>query len=203
MKITDIRPRRKGLSAVYIDGEYALSLDTQTLLEHRIDIGREFDDEELHDLIESSNERRAKEKALWLISYRSHSKKELRDKISRTCDRQSAEKAVERMEELGLVNDRDYAERCAQTLIFTKHMSKTAASYELARKGIDRELADEILEGIDVDEREQIREVIDKKYRNLNDEKIKRRAFSALQRLGYRFDDIRAVLEEYTEEDCI
>ena len=100
MKITDIRPRRKGLSAVYIDGEYALSLDTQTLLEHRIDIGREFDDEELHDLIESSNERRAKEKALWLISYRSHSKKELRDKISRTCDRQSAEKAVERMEEL-------------------------------------------------------------------------------------------------------
>ena len=32
MKITDIRPRRKGLSAVYIDGEYALSLDTQTLL---------------------------------------------------------------------------------------------------------------------------------------------------------------------------
>ena len=138
MKITDIRPRRKGLSAVYIDGEYALSLDTQTLLEHRIDIGREFDDEELHDLIESSNERRAKEKALWLISYRSHSKKELRDKISRTCDRQSAEKAVERMEELGLVNDRDYAERCAQTLIFTKHMSKRGAAMELRRKGIDK-----------------------------------------------------------------
>ena len=51
MKITDIRPRRKGLSAVYIDGEYALSLDTQTLLEHRIDIGREFDDEELDCLL--------------------------------------------------------------------------------------------------------------------------------------------------------
>ena len=82
-------------------------------------------------------------------------------------------------------------------------MSKTAASFELARKGIDRELTDEILESIDVDEREQIREVIEKKYINLNDEKIKRRAFSALQRLGYRFDDIRAVFEEYTEEDCI
>ena len=37
----------------------------------------------------------------------------------------------------------------------------------------------------------------------LNDEKIKRRAVSALQRLGYRWDDIRSVLEEYTEEDCI
>lgn len=197
MKITDIRPRRKGLSAVYIDGEYALSLDTQTLLEHRIDIGREFDDEELHDLIESSNERRAKEKALWLISYRSHSKKELRDKISRTCDRQSAEKAVERMEELGLVNDRDYAERCAQTLIFTKHMSKRGAAMELRRKGIESEIIDEVLYDIEVDEREQIQAVIERKYPKIDDEKIRRRAVAALQRLGYGWEDIKAVIESF------
>lgn len=197
MKITDIRPRRKGLSAVYIDGEYALSLDTQTLLEHRIDIGREFDDEELHDLIESSNERRAKEKALWLISYRSHSKKELRDKISRTCDRQSAEKAVERMEELGLVNDRDYAERCAQTLIFTKHMSKRGTAMELRRKGIESEIIDEVLDDIEVDEREQIQAVIERKYPKIDDEKIRRRAVAALQRLGYGWEDIKAVIESF------
>lgn len=197
MKITDIRPLRKGLSAVYIDGEYALSLDTQTLLEHRIDIGREFDDEELHDLIESSNERRAKEKALWLISYRSHSKKELRDKISRTCDRQSAEKAVERMEELGLVNDRDYAERCAQTLIFTKHMSKRGAAMELRRKGIEIEIIDEVLDDIEVDEREQIQAVIERKYPKIDDEKIRRRAVAALQRLGYGWEDIKAVIESF------
>jgi regulatory protein len=197
MKITDIRPRRKGLSAVYIDGEYALSLDTQTLLEHRIDIGREFDDEELHDLIESSNERRAKEKALWLISYRSHSKKELRDKISRTCDRQSAEKAVERMEELGLVNDRYYAERCAQTLIFTKHMSKRGAAMELRRKGIESEIIDEVLDDIEVDEREQIQAVIERKYPKIDDEKIRRRAVAALQRLGYGWENIKAVIESF------
>lgn len=203
MLITAIEPRRKAMSALYIDGEFVMNLDTRTLIENRFDVGREIDDDDLHEIINLSNERRAKEKALWLISYRDHSKKELTDKIRRTCDYESAEKAVERMEELGLVNDRVFAERYARKLLFTKHMSKTAASYELARKGIDRELADEILEGIDVDEREQIREVIEKKYRNISDEKIKRRAFSALQRLGYRFDDIRAVLEEYTEEDCI
>lgn len=203
MLITAIEPRRKAMSALYIDGEFVMNLDTRTLIENRFDVGREIDDDDLHEIINLSNERRAKEKALWLISYRDHSKRELTDKIRRTCDEESAEKAVERMEELGLVNDRVFAERYARKLIFTKHMSKTAASYELARKGIDRELADEILDSIDVDEREQIREVIEKKYRNISDEKIKRRAFSALQRLGYRFDDIRAVLEEYTEEDCI
>lgn len=203
MLITAIEPRRKAMSALYIDGEYVMNLDTRTLIENRFDVGREIDDEDLHEIIKLSNERRAKEKALWLISYRDHSKKELEDKIKRTCDEEAAEKAVERMEELGLVNDEIYAQRYTRKLLFSKHMSKHAALYELTRKGIDRYTAEEILENTEVDEREQIRAVIDKKYKNLNDEKIRRRAVSALQRLGYRWEDIRSVIEEYIEEDYI
>ena len=200
MKITEIRPRRKGLSALFIDGEFAMALDTQTLLEQRIDVGRELDDEELHGLITLSNERRAKEKALWLISYRSHSKKELRDKIRRTCDAEAADKAVERMEELGLVNDEDFARRYAEQLLYGKRLSKRAAFYELRRKGIDQATAEEALAELDVDVHEQIRALIEKKYRNINDEKIRRRAVAALQRLGYGWEDIKAVLEEYADD---
>lgn len=199
MKITGIQPRRKSMSAVYIDGEFAMNLDTQTLIENRFDVGREIDDEELHEIINLSNERRAKEKALWLISYRSHSKKELTDKIRRTCDAESAEKAVERMEELGLINDEDFAKSYANKLIFSKRMSKRAAGYELARKGIDKQMIEIVLEEIEVDYREQIREIIDRKYKNINDEKIRRRAVAALQRLGYGWDDIKDVLCEYEE----
>lgn len=203
MLITAIEPRRKAMCALYLDGEFVMNLDARTLIENRFDVGREIDDEDLHEIINLSNERRAKEKALWLISYRDHSKKELADKIKRTCDGESAEKAVERMEELGLVNDELFAQRYANKLIFSKHMSKKAAVFELTHKGIDKDLAEEILENIEVDECEQIREVINKKYKNLNDEKTKRRTVSALQRLGYRWDDIRSVLNEYIEEDYI
>lgn len=203
MIITAIKPRRKGLSALYIDEEFVANLDTQTLLENRFDVGREIDDEDLHEIIILSNEKRAKDKALYLITYRDHSKKELTDKIRRTCDEASAEKAVERMEELGLVDDESYARRYAQQIIFSKHISKKGASYELARKGIDKELANEILDEIEVDSKEQIRLVIEKKYRNINDEKIKRRAVSALQRLGYGWEDIKSVIEEYNEVDYI
>lgn len=206
MTITAIEPRRKGLSALYIDGEFAMKLDTQTLLENRFDVGRDIDDEELHEIISLSNERRAKEKALWLISYRDHSKKELADKIRRTCDEDSAQKAVDRLEELGLVNDEVFARRYAEQLIFSKHMSKRGVSYELSRKGIDKELAQEILEDIDVDENEEIKAVLEKKYRNLDDEKTRRRAVAALQRLGYGWDSIRRAMDDYsdyTEEDSI
>ena len=195
MLITAIEPRRKALSALFLDGEFVMNLDTQTLLENRFDVGREIDDEELQEIIELSNERRAKEKALWLISYRDHSKKELRDKIRRTCDDASAEKAVERMEELGLVNDESFARRYARKLIFEKKMSKRAALFELSRKGIDKETAEDILDEFDVDYREQIKDFLDKKYRDLSDEKTKRRAVAALQRLGYGWDDIKAAME--------
>lgn len=203
MLITAIEPRRKDMSALYLDGEYVMNLDTRTLIENRFDVGKDIDDEDLHEIIRLSNERRAKEKALWLISYRDHSKKELADKIKRTCDEKSADKAVERMEELGLVNDESYALHYAQKLIFTKHMSKNAVVYELARKGIDKELAAEILDEIEVDSSEQIRIIIDKKYKNISDEKIRRRAVAALQRLGYRWDEIKGIIEEYAEDDSI
>ena len=196
MRITAIEPRRKGLSAVYIDGEFAMKLDTQTLLENRADVGREISDEE-------SNERRAKEKALWLISYRSHSKKELKEKIRRTCDADAAEKAVERMEELGLVNDEQFAAAYARKLLLEKKMTRRTAAFELSRKGIDRETADRVLEEIEVDYRDNIRAVIEKKYRNIQDEKIRRRAVAALQRLGYGWEDIKSVLEEFNEKEVL
>lgn len=68
----------------------------------------ELDDEELYRLIQRSDAHRAQEKALYLLEHRSHSKKELADKISRTAGREAAERAAERMEELGLVNDAQY-----------------------------------------------------------------------------------------------
>ena len=47
MKITDIVPKRKRLSAIYIDGEFALKLDTEAVLASRFSVGSEISDEEL------------------------------------------------------------------------------------------------------------------------------------------------------------
>ena len=53
MKITDIAPRRHRLSQLYIDGEAAVKVDTETLLRRGIAIGDELDDEELHALLQA------------------------------------------------------------------------------------------------------------------------------------------------------
>lgn len=204
MTITNIVPKRKKLSAVYIDGEYALKIDTETIISSPYSVGSEISDDELKELVEMSGEKRAKEKALWLLSNRDHSKRELETKIRRTEDADSAKKAVERMEELGLVDDEKFAERYAEQLINIKHLSVKGAKYKLLEKGIDKDLADEILEELSPDPREHIEILIERKYKNnLKDEKGRRRTVAALQRMGYSWSDIKAVMSNYSEDDYI
>ena len=116
MLVTALKEKRKGLTQVFIDGEYAMTLDTMVLIENHIKEHSEIDDDELYILVKKSKERRANEKALTLLERRSHSKQELANKIARTMDRDSAVAAAEKMEEIGLVNDRDFAERYAREL---------------------------------------------------------------------------------------
>ncbi len=204
MTITNIVPKRKKLSAVYIDGEYALKIDTETIISSPYSVGSEISDDELKELIELSGEKRAKEKALWLLSNRDHSKRELETKIRKTEDAKSAKKAVERMEELGLVDDEKFAKRYAEQLINVKHLSVRGAKYKLLEKGIDKDLADEILEELSPEPREHIEILIERKYKNnLKDEKGRRKTIAALQRMGYSWSDIKAVMSNYSEDDYI
>ncbi len=201
MIITDLKPVKKSLSLVYIDGEYAMKLDTATLAENGIIVGYTLDDDELKELIEKSDYRRAKEKALYLISGRDYSKKQLMDKIKKDSSEETAEEVCERMEELGLLNDENYARRLAHDLIYLKKLSVKGAKYKLMEKGIDRELCDEILEEFEVDPVEQLTEIIERKYADkLDDEKGRRRTIAALQRLGYSWSDIKSALAEYEND---
>lgn len=202
MKITAIEPKRKGLSALYIDGEFAMKLDTETLLSHRIDVGTEIDDDRLKEVIDASNIKRAKDKAMWLISYRDYTQKELIEKVSKDSSYEAAQKAVERLLELGLVNDERYAKRYASDLLNIKRMSKSGAVRKLCEKGIDRDLARETVDSLEYDVDENINAIISKKYANaLCDEKGRRRCVNGLLRLGYSYGDIKSAISQYIDDD--
>ena len=198
MRITALKEKRKGLTQVFIDGEYAMTLDSMVLLENHVKENLEISDEELYAIVKKSKERRANEKALTLLEYRRHSKKELTDKIARTMDREDAKKAAEKMAEIGLVNDRDYAERYAKELFERKRFGKNRVKQELKLKGIDSEIIAEVLSLYeDFDAKEQIEAILNTKYPYyLTDEKVQSRAVAALQRRGFSFSDIRAFLKD-------
>ena len=134
------------------------------------------------------------------MEHRSHSKKELADKVARTAGREAAERAARRMEDLGLVDDGRYARDLAAELLLRKRHAARRVEYELLQKGIDRELAREIVEALAPEPEESLRALVERRYRGaLADEKGRRRTFAALQRLGYSGENIRTVLRDYME----
>lgn len=201
MTITAIMPERKKLSSVFIDGEFAMKLDSTVLAENGIIPGTDLDDEQLHELIEKSDYKRAKEKALWLLSGHDYSRRKLIEKLRRETPEETADAVCDRLEELGLLDDEKYARRLADDLIHIKKLSPRGALYKMMEKGIDRDLAQEILDEFETDPVEQISQLIEQKYAGrLGDEKGMRRTIAAFQRMGYSWSDIRSALAQWEDE---
>jgi len=204
MEITAIEPRRKSFSQLYIDGESAVKIDAETMIRSGFRVGSQISDEQLFELIQASDARRASEKALYLLESRNHSKKELEDKIARTAaSREVAKAAAQHMEDIGLVDDESFARDFAHQMYTYKKFGDARVRQELMRKGIDRDLISQIIEEHDNSEKyDNIRAVLEKRYGSYNsDEKVKRRAIAALQRLGYRYDEIKTVITEEENYD--
>lgn len=198
MELTAAEPRRRGLVQLFLDGEAAVKLDAQVFLQSGLKPGDQVSDQELFELIQASDARRAQEKALYLLEYRNYSKRELTEKIARTAaSREAAQAAAGRMEELGLIDDRRFGEDYAKELFSRKGYGARRVAQELRRKGLDQELVQELVEKYGSPEQsgENIRRVLEKKYPGWReDEKVRRRAFAALQRLGYSYQEVREAM---------
>lgn len=204
MELTAAEPRRKGLTQLYLDGEAAVKLDTQVFLQSGLKPGDQISDQELYELIQASDARRAQEKALYLLEYRNYSKRELTEKVARTAaSREAAQAAAGRLEELGLIDDRRYGESYAKELFGRKGFGARRVAQELRRKGIAPELVEELVAqygGGPEQSGENIRRVLAKKYPGwAEDEKVRRRAFAALQRLGYSYQEIREAMGSWED----
>ena len=201
MTVTDIRKRRHRLTALFLDGEPVL-LDTETLLLSGIRVGQSISGEELEDLQTRSNRNRAYEKALYLLEYRPHSRKELRTKLLREYPAETADEAVERVDGLGLLNDEAYAADLAEEFLNRKGYGMMRARQELTRRGIDRDLAEQVLSSVETDPEEQLVCLLQKKYSPLpTDRKGVEKIMAAMVRRGYEFSQVRSALQRMAETE--
>lgn len=201
MEITAINKRRGHLYEIELSERESVLLDAKTVTDNGLFVGKQLEENELSSLIAESDYTRAFSRAVWYIERGDLSRKALLDKLLRADFSQSAaEKATERLAKLGLIDDVSLAERMAARLT-DKNVSTRLALVKMTAKGIDREVAREALEAVECDPQSQIRSVIEKKYKSkLSDPDSVRKVFAALQRLGFGYSDIRAVLKQFSEE---
>lgn len=205
MKIT-AKSGRKDKIHIYIDGEYLLTVDEIFWFSCGLVSGDEINEEELTAFEEAAGSRRAFNSALNSLDYRDHSEKEIRAKLLRKHDADYVDEAVEKLIELDLVNDERYAENYARELFERKKFGKMRIKSELWAKGISADIAnaavEELFDEEETDNVQRIVDIIGKRYYNrMNDEVGRKKVFSALQRMGYSFSDIREAMSEFSDDE--
>lgn len=200
--LTKITPTKQGRLALFFDDEFAFSVDLETLAQFGLQKDMVLTEEELEELTEQTQYKKAKDRAFRLLGYKSYTRWLLRQRLlQEDFPQEIVLDVLDRLEELGLIDDLDYARRCAADLLHLKKYSLSRVKQELRHRGVEEADIDEALSCIDSDPQEQIRQVIEKKYRSaLADEKGRRRAVNGLQRLGYSYSQIRQALSEYEIE---
>ena len=186
---------------IYVDDEYRATVDSDYWYSEKYSNYKEINEEELTELLDAVSFRRAYNKGLDLLSRRPHGTKELVKKLcEKGHEKESAEKACDRLLELGLLNDEEFARMLANELYERKGYGIKRIKQELVFRGIEREIAENAIESLDIDTQTRIILVIKKKYLNkINDEKGIKRAVDGLMRLGYSYLDIKTALNSISE----
>ena len=201
-RLTQIKETKKGRLALFLDGEFAFSLDEDTFASAHLHEGDELEDWQVEDLRKQSDTRRALDKAMDYLSLRDHAAGELYQKLCRKFDGPSAAYAVARAQELGLLNDADFARRRAAELL-RKRKSRREILNDLSAKGIDRDVAAEAVEALyqtDEDgedpELATARTLVERRYAAKLAAGKREQVAAALARRGFSHAIIREVLAE-------
>lgn len=202
MKIIEISRRRRSLYRLDFEQGDSIEVDVRTFDESRFAVGQEITEEQLNTLLATSRYNRARERALYLLGLRDYACKELEEKLYSEADPVTAAAVVERLREVGLLDDERYAARLARSLSEVKHYPRRRIEQELRRRGLSPVLAQAAVSDLEGEDFEQALEILRRKYYNkLNDPDSRRRVTAALARRGFSYGAIRRAMDEMEMPD--
>ena len=219
MEITDLRQGIKNPNRVnvFVNSRFVFSLDVTQVVDLKLKIGRVLTEEELAECKRASEFGKTYQRALEWVLVRPRSVRELSDYLKRRERKQELEERkrewqeakeqktrkkkdktkynfddviIERLINKGYVDDRKFAEYYVENRFVKKGISQKRLKIELMRKGVTKEIIDEVLSGRD--DEEEARKIIAKKRGKYDDEKL----VAYLCRQGFTYDLAKRLVEK-------
>ena len=167
----------------------------QTVEDFGLYSGLELSEAQYSALQNAAGQMSAKMRAVRIVSASSVSKKDLEQRlVQKGEDPRQAREAVEWMEDLHLINDRNTAEQVVHSCI-SKGYGISRAKQALYEKRIPKEYWEEALEDYP-DQSDKIKTFLLSRLDRDSDEKQKKKAIDSLLRRGHSYGNIRRVLND-------
>lgn len=141
--------------------------------------------------------RKAKERALYLLDYKDYSYVELFHKLEKNYSEETCYRVMDKMVELGTINDRRYAAGLARHYIEVKKFGRYKAYQQMKLKGLTKEVIDEALDKYEDGTYDRLRELAEKKigkYIDADNGMAKLKNY--LIRQGYSYDLVKEVVND-------
>lgn len=201
MRIEEVKEsqRKRGRFLVKLEDGDILRVTEEELLRFGLRGGMELDGETMEALRASARSSSAKAAAANIIGSRALSKKELTERlVKKGNDASDAQAAVDWLEDIGAVNDAEYAAALVRHY-GGRGYGPARVREELRRRGVDRALWEEAMAEMP-EATEILDRLIQKKCRGeLSDPKEKKRVSDALLRRGFSWGEVRAAMGRYAE----
>ncbi len=200
MQILSLKRDKLHLTKISLSNGEDILIDNDICSKKCLKVGDSFTESELDTLVFESQYTRAKARAVWYLDRKDRTSNELYKKLcSGGFDKKASAKVIARLQEVGLIDDRRFAENYRDRLL-RDNASKREALNKLVLKGVPYNLAKEVLSDCEVDEQGQIKALIERKYRNkLAAENGVQRVYAALIRKGFSYSAVKTALKNYTE----
>jgi len=201
MKVLSLEWRGEEVRVVSEDG--TLEILAETALAKGLREGTELED--LEGLLHEDQVRRAKKVAFRYLA-RARTTKQVREKLlEEGFGEDVVGEVVGRLEELGLLDDREFARAWVEERLRLRPRWRRALKEELLRKGISEEVAEEALDEklSEVDEArlaEGLLRRAEGRYRNLEPDKALRRMRDFLLRRGFSWEAVKEVTRKLRKE---
>ena len=223
-KITSVEPQKKSASRrthrfnVYLDGQFAFGADEDLVVDRRLIVGKEVSKEELEKLIWEAEVGKLMDRVYVLFDRRARSEKEVRDYLNNLSFKrkvkdqdeisdQAIELVVENLKRKGLLNDLEFAKAWLESR--SKKKGIQVIKSELFKKGISREVIDEVLHWYSEhgagDSQGQVAEKLLIKrlprLRMLSEMEQKKKAYEFLMRRGFDYDLVKSIVEKVLKKE--
>jgi len=200
VKVTGIEPYSKTKYKVSLDGKFAFVLYKGELSRFHIRKGEELSEETQQKIYSDVLLKRAKLRALHLLSDMDRTENALREKLRLGLYPQEIiDAAVEYVRSFGYLNDARYAENFVRSRQGIKSRREIRA--QLLQKGVPSELIEDAFEacGEEGGEADAIRRLLEKKRFDpvCADEREIQRLYGYLARKGFSYETVRQVIQNY------
>ncbi len=191
--ITAIEPQTKGKRRLHLDSGEVWILYTGDLRTLHLSEGTVLTEQQYIQIRRDVIGKRAKKRAMHLLERMDRTERDLRGKLlDSEYPPDLVDEAVAYVKSYHYVDDERYADCYVRLCGTAKSAGKLRM--ELQQKGVDREVADRVLESYadERDETQMIRELLEKRHYDPQtaDQKQQRRMYGYLQRRGFRSSDI-------------